>query len=173
MIELERTYLAKYLPADLSKCPKKEILDLYFPANVAHPVLRLRKKWNLYDFTKKFPVEDGDVSAQHEFTISLDESEYSLFAQMQWKRVHKMRYYYDYQGITAEFDVFLWGLAGLIVIDFEFGSEDVKNDFKMPDFCLIEITQEKFVAGWMICGKEYSDVEESLAQFSYQKLYLE
>ena len=43
----------------------------------------------------------------------------------------------------------------------------------MPDFCLKEVTQELFIAGGMICGKSYEDIEENLKRFNYLKLFME
>lgn len=43
-IELEKTYLAKFIPEGALECESREILDLYVPATAPHPVLRLRKK---------------------------------------------------------------------------------------------------------------------------------
>lgn len=40
----------------------------------------------------------------------------------------------------------------------------------MPDFCLAEVTEEDFVAGGVICGKSYADIESELARFGYEKL---
>ena len=53
MLELEKTYLAKYLPEDLMTCRKKEIVDIYLPKDSPHPKLRLRKSWSWYEITKK------------------------------------------------------------------------------------------------------------------------
>ncbi|MEK6905851.1 MAG: hypothetical protein AABX24_05615 [Nanoarchaeota archaeon] len=43
----------------------------------------------------------------------------------------------------------------------------------MPNFCLAEVTQEDFIAGGMICGKTYEDIEDDLRKFKYNKLFLE
>ena len=53
-IELERTFLLKYKPKDLEKFPSSEILDIYFPEEAVHPVLRLRRKdGKKFEMTKK------------------------------------------------------------------------------------------------------------------------
>ena len=173
MIELERTYLAKKLPENLEKCEFKEIIDVYIPKNSEHPRLRLRKNGDNFELTKKEPVEGRDSSRQKEQTIILTEIEFnSLNEQLDGKRVRKIRYYYNYNGRVAEFDIFEDGLKGLVVIDFEFEAIDKKDNFKMPDFCLADITQEAFVAGGMICDKNYEDIEIDLNRFGYKKLFL-
>lgn len=40
----------------------------------------------------------------------------------------------------------------------------------MPGFCLVEVTEADFIAGGVICGKTYADVESQLARFGYEKL---
>ena len=36
-------------------------------------------------------------------------------------------------------------------------SIEEKDAFVAPDFCLVEVTQELFIAGGMLCGKRYAD----------------
>src|SRR3989338_8977956 len=53
MIELEKTYLVKELPKNLLKSKSKEIIDIYVPATVAHPILRIREKGDKFEITKE------------------------------------------------------------------------------------------------------------------------
>ena len=172
MIELERTYLAKYLPQGLSNCKSKEIIDIYIPKSSVHPTLRIRKNGSKYEITKKEPVKGNDSSHQREQTIILTESEFIELTHLEGKKVHKVRYCYDYNGRTAEIDVFQGPLKGLVVVDFEFEKIGEKNSFEMPDFCLADVTQEKFIAGGMLCGKSYEDIEDDLKRFNYSELFL-
>jgi len=66
--------------------------------------------------------------------------------------------------------VFEDGLGGLVVVDFEFESENEKESFEMPDFCLAEVTQETFIAGGVLAGKDYSDIKGELDRFDYISL---
>jgi CYTH domain-containing protein len=169
-IELERTFLAKYLPEGLESCGKKEILDIYIPTEARHPTLRIRKNGNKYEITKKEPLEN-DPSEMSEETTTLTKEEFEeLNKTLIGKRVRKLRYYYSYNDRTAEVDVFQDLLKGLIVVDFEFPTIEEKNLFQMPEFCLIDITQEEFIAGGMVCGKKYEDVEENLRVLGYEKI---
>ena len=45
-----------------------------------------------------------------------------------------------------------------------------KEKFIMPDFCLAEITQEKFCAAGWLAGKKYSDIEQFLGTYGYKKI---
>jgi CYTH domain-containing protein len=172
MIELEKTYLAKNFPEGLAKCDSKKIVDVYLPANRTHPVLRLRQNGAKYELTKKTPVADNDASRQREQTIVLDAAEFRQLSQLAGKRVSKIRYFYEYEKRTAEIDVFQEDLKGLVLVDFEFSASAEKDVFVPPDFCLADVTAEKFVAGGMICGKKYSDLAVALNKFGYKKLFL-
>lgn len=169
MIELETTYLAKYLPERLESCKAREILDVYLPKTAAHPVLRLRKSGERYEMTKKAPVEAGDASRQEEQTIRLAREEFDELAKLEGKRLRKIRYYYPCRGKTAEIDVFQDALRGLVLVDFEFETQEEKEAFATPEFCLADVTQEEFVAGGMLCGKSYADIEGELRKFGYSK----
>ena len=57
-----------------------------------------------------------------------------------------------------------------MLIDFEFQNVEEQANFVMPDFCLVEITQEEFIAGGMLCGKKYEDIQAYLEKFAYQKI---
>lgn len=171
-LELEKTYIAKRLPTGLENFPHKEILDIYFPVSAVHPVLRLRKKGDSFEMTKKTPAKDGDASEWNEHTIKLSEEEFKAFSSIKGKRVRKVRYEYPYQGRIAEITVFKDELEGLVLVDVEFDDAKSKDAFVMPDFCLADVTQEDAFAGGMLCGKKYADVESKLNELGYRKLRL-
>ena len=122
--------------------------------------------------TKKMPVKGRDSSRQLEQTIVLDENEYNALMKLKGKRLHKTRYFYRYNRKTAEFGIFKERLEGLIIVDFEFKSLEKKDSFKIPDFCLADVTQEKFAAGGILCGKSYGQIKKNLKRYKYKKLFL-
>lgn len=146
-----------------------EVFDIYIPQAEEHPILRIRKKGDKFEITKKHPVEGMDSSRQSEETIPLTEEEFLEFTKLQGKRVRKIRHYYPLGADMAEIDVFQDDLKGLILVDFEFKTIEAKNDFIMPDFCLADVTQEKFTAGGILAGKKYSDIEGELGKYNYKK----
>ena len=79
-IELERTFLLKDIPAGLRKCKSIEIIDIYIPKSVRHPVLRIRKKGDVFEITKKYPLVGKDSSEQGEHSISLTKEEFEGLA---------------------------------------------------------------------------------------------
>lgn len=170
MIEIEKTYLAKYIPTDLNNYPSKTITDRYLPADSEHPVLRLRNNGGKFTLTKKYPIREGDASSQIEETIVLSKKEAQALEKIEAKVSSKTRFYYKYHDSRLEIDIFKEDLSGLILIDAEFDSEEEKNKFKMPEFCLADVTQETIVAGGMLCGKKYADIKEVLNKYGYKKL---
>ncbi len=169
-IELEKTFLLKNIPAGIKKCKSIEIADLYIPYSAEHPVLRIRKKEDRFEITKKYPLVGNDSSEQGEYSVILTKQEYESLSRIKGKKFRKRRYFYPFQGKTAEIDIYLDKLSGLGVVDFEFVSRKDKNKFKMPDFCLADVTQEKAFAGGMLAGKAYSKIEPVLRKYNYKKL---
>ncbi|MDD5626257.1 MAG: hypothetical protein PHG83_03765 [Patescibacteria group bacterium] len=169
-IELERTFLLKKIPEKLKDCKFIEILDIYIPQSAEHPVLRLRKKGNVFEMTKKFPKINNDASEQEEHTIVLSEEEFIALSKLDGKKFRKFRYYYPIGDMTAEIDIYLDDLEGLALADFEFKSIKERNIFAMPDFCLADVIQEKVLAGGMLAGKKYSDIESTLNKYNYRKI---
>lgn len=169
-IELEKTYLIKYLPDGFANSPFKEIRDIYIPKEIEHPILRIRKHGDKYEITKKQPIQGLDSSEQYEDTISLTEEEFLVLENLPSKKSSKIRYYCNYEGLKAEIDIFQDDLFGLVTVDFEFKEKKDKDSFKMPYFCLVDITQDKIFAGGMICGKKYADIENHLNKLNYKKI---
>ena len=171
-LELEKTYLLKYVPEGLKDCKQKEIYDVYIPQSHPHPVLRVRKKGDIFEITKKAPATSGDASEQIEHTIPLLEEEFLSLAKVEGKKLRKIRYFYPIDKYIAEIDVFLDDLEGLAMVDVEFKSVEEKESFVAPDFCSVDITQSKTFAGGLLAGKKYSDVQSDLDGYNYQKISL-
>ncbi len=168
MEELELTYLVQDLPDGVKASKSKEMLDIYLPASSHHPTLRIRRTGNKYEMTKKEPI-DGDATRQLENTIPLTEAEYKDLETLPGKRTYKTRYYYTENGIEYEVAVFTGDLAGLITADVEFKSVKEKDAFTPPAWCYADVSQETFLAGGMLCGKKYADLEKDLKKFNYKK----
>lgn len=172
-IEIEKTYLAKSLPENLAHCEGKELLDMYIPKGSAHAKLRIRKSGDSYTITKKRLVNEGDASTQMEQNIQITEDEFNAFSRMPANTVHKMRFLYPYKGKTAEIDVFLDRLEGLVLVDIEFNSKEELEKCAMPDFCLVDVTNEDCFAGGVLSNSDFSDIEDILSKFNYDKLFLD
>ncbi len=170
-IEHERTFLAKEFPPGLEDCEKKEIVDVMLPTKAHHPDLRIRKNGDRFEITRKYPVKEGDASVQHEHTVLITKEQYDeLMDSVEGKRSRKIRHYFEQNGIRFEVDVYQDKLKGLVVVDAEFEGGHGKDDLIMPLWCLADITNELWVAGGMLVGKSYEDIEKELERFKYKKL---
>lgn len=166
--EHELTYLAKNLPENIDQYPHKLIEDIYFPAEAVHPRLRIRRQDDSYAITRKTPLDASDAGAQQEENTIIDADEYSALAAGRGRSLSKIRYLMPYKGLTAEIDIFKGPLEGLVIIEFEFTTPEEKAAFATPDFCLADVTQEDFIAGGMLAGKSYTDIDVDLKRFDYE-----
>src|SRR3989344_6152804 len=145
-------------------------MDIYLPTNSDHPTLRIRKRGNQYEITKKEPLEN-DPSRQKEETTSLTPEEFNELNQsVRGKRLHKIRYYYPVGKNIAEIDVFQGDLRGLVLVDVEFEKREEKHAFIPPALCFLDVTDKEFVAGGKLCGKKYEEIEEELKKVGYSKI---
>lgn len=170
-VELEYTYLAAQLPAEIQNATPKRMIDVYIPELTGqHPHLRVRQKGAKYEITKKSPVVEGDSSVMHETTIPLDDVEFSYLSKASPLKVEKDRYEVTIDGFDAEVDVFRGNLQGLVLIDFEFTSMEERAQFVVPSVCLVDVTQEDFIAGGLLAGKSYQDIAAKLDAVGYQAI---
>lgn len=169
-VEIEKTYLVRELPSDIQSASFKDYHDLYIPASEPHPHLRLRKRGDILELTKKIAISEGDFSQFQEITIPLSTPEYDEIVTTHGKAVTKRRFFVPMGGKIAEIDLFLGPLKGLVLADFEFNDELEKDSFVMPSFCLAEVTQEEFIAGGYLAGKSYEDIKPYLEKYQYQPL---
>lgn len=169
-LELELTYLAKELPAEIGSAEPIRIVDIYVPETAQRAQLRLRQKGDKYEITKKTLLSQKDASRQIEQTIPLSKDEFLALSKASSRRVAKNRYAVNIAGYDAEVDVFVGELEGLVLIDFEFATETEKNSFAIPEVALADVTQESFIAGGSLAGKSYADIEPELARFGYEKI---
>lgn len=175
MVEFEKTYLLKFIPDDLKNCKSVEIFDYYIPKSEFHPVIRIRKRGDAYEITKKTPTPENNSAIQLEQTILLSKTEYDELIKLDGKVLRKYRYFYpceiDGREYTSEIDVYLDTLEGLVTADFEFKNEEQLIEFKMPDFCSDDVTDEEFIASGFLAGRTYGDIEKDLEKYNYKKLH--
>lgn len=169
MLELERTFLLKHLPPRLDEASSAVMVDIYFPPTADHPTLRLRKRGDTYEITKKKPQTDS-ASKQTEETVGLSREEYDALSEAPGKRVEKTRYKLLHDGQMAEIDLFGGALKGLGLADFEFEDEESMKRFQPPDYCLAEVSDLTAIAGGFLAGKSYDDIAPAVEPYGYAKL---
>jgi len=163
MDEIEKRYLVKDVPEDLDEYPSEILEDNYIPPTSRHPIIRIRRIGNKYFITKKKLLREDSKNFAKEETIILDKDEYNYLKDIPGKKLRKKRYQYKWNGRDCEVDVYEDDLKGLVIMDFEFDSEEEMIDFKKPDFC-IEIIDEECIAGGYLCGKSFEDVREIIEE---------
>lgn len=166
-LEIEVTYLAKYLPPGLEESPHSEIYDKLL-TNDPVSRIRLRQQDDTYNLTKKTKPDSEDASTHIEQTIELSQTEFELMKTLPGLELHKTRYFYDYNGLKMEVDVFQDNFEGLVTVECEFPTRREKDTFVMPDFCLVDVTQEKFIS--FAYGTTYEDFQDVLNKYSYVRL---
>jgi CYTH domain-containing protein len=170
-LELEVRFLAREIPKEIEDVAPVTIEDTYFPEDPSvHAQLRVRRKGDKCEITKKVPVVEGDRSAQNEFTIALDDLEYEALAKASTRKVAKDRYVVAIDGYQAEVGVFRDRLTGLVLIEFEFNSVEEKDAFQMPPCCLVDVTNEELFAGGILSSKTYVDIADKLQELGYTRL---
>ena len=135
-MEIERKFLITE-KIDVSSLEYDDIVQGYISLE---PEVRARKKGEKYYLTSK--SQGNLVRDEREKEISAEE--YNLLMQdRNGGIVEKRRYYMPYGKHTIEIDKYCSHLAGLIVAEVEFDSEDEASAFVPPRWFGPEVTCDK------------------------------
>ena len=122
MLEIEKTYLVKKIPINLSDYKSHQIKQGYISSTPSP--LRIRKNDNEFELTKKLPIKEGDFSMAEEINIPLTENEFNKLWPLVEKYLEKTRYYLPLENnLIAEINIYKGDLEGLIFVEVEFKSE--------------------------------------------------
>lgn len=161
MIEIEKTFLVKQIPNNLSQYKSQKIKQGYLSPSPSP--LRIRQKGEKFELTKKLPLKQGDFSSAEEINIPLTEYEFSKLWPLVEKSLEKIRYLIPLDsGLVAELDVFGKTLEGLSFVEVEFVSQEQMNSFTPPDWFGKDVTQEDFSANVFLAGKNFSEIKKYL-----------
>ena len=116
-MEIERKFLTKHIPFDITEYPCKQISQAYVSFS---PTIRIRQSDADYILT----VKGKGHLAREEFELPLSKEEYDkLFLKTEGTPVIKKRYLVSIEGgLTAEVDIYEGELEGLITTEVEFPS---------------------------------------------------
>ena len=172
MIEIERTFLVKFLPKSLEKCKSKEVFDIYIPKTAKRPSLRIRQNGKKFEITKKQQFAESDSTNHNEHSIPLTREEFKELSKLDGKKFRKKRYYYPYEGKTVEIDIYQDKLEGLVLAEFEFKTIAEKNSFKKPYFCIVDITAEKNRKNGILSAKNqtFKEISTKLKKHGYKRI---
>lgn len=137
-MEIERKYLIRRLPENLSQYQCKKIAQGYICTN---PVIRIRKSDDEYYLTYK----GKGLMAREEYNLPLTQEGYEhMLPKIDGRLIEKSRYLIPLDGkLTAELDIFEGDLAPLIIVEVEFDSLDAANSFIPPEWFGEDVTESR------------------------------
>lgn len=137
-MEIERKFLTKELPFDITVYPCKEITQAYLSFS---PTIRIRQSNADYILT----VKGKGHLARKEFELPLSKAEYDrLFLKTEGTPVRKKRYLVPLEdSLTAEVDIYEGELAGLMTTEVEFPSLEMAEGFAAPAWFGRDVSEEK------------------------------
>ena len=159
-IEIEKKFLTKEVPFDLSSFSCHEIEQGYLNVN---PAVRIRKEDESYYMTYKASKENYDGIGKTEYNMALDRESYEhLRTKVDGNIITKKRYilpinedgfdaeYLAQRGelrkalesgdIKIELDVFEGVFEGRILAEIEFPDEESAKNYHMADWFLEDVT---------------------------------
>ena len=136
IMEIERKYLVRRLPDDLSKYEAKKIAQGYLCTD---PVVRIRRSNDNYYMTYK---GDG-LMVREEYNLPLTREAYEhLLPKIDGLLIAKTRYLIPLTDrLTAELDVFEGVLSALTLVEVEFDSVEDANAFVPPEWYGEDVTE--------------------------------
>ncbi len=137
-MEIERKYLIRRLPENLSQYQCKKIAQGYICTS---PVVRIRKSDDEYYLTYK----GKGLMAREEYNLPLTQEGYEhMLPKIDGRLIEKSRYLIPLDGkLTAELDIFEGDLAPLIIVEVEFDSLDAANSFIPPEWFGEDVTESR------------------------------
>lgn len=137
-MEIERKFLTKHIPFDISIYPFKQISQAYISFS---PTIRIRQSDEDYILT----VKGKGHLAREEFELPLSREDYEkLFLKTEGTPVVKKRYLVPIEGgLTAEVDLYEGELKGLMTTEVEFPSLEMAESFAAPEWFGKDVSEEK------------------------------
>ncbi len=134
-MEIERKYLVKDIPSDLSSYESKIITQGYLNTS---PVIRIRRSNDKYYMTYK----GEGLMVREEYNLPLTKEAYEhLLPKIDGILISKTRYLIPlHQGLTAELDIFDGELSPLTLVEVEFSSVEEANSFSAPEWFGEDVT---------------------------------
>lgn len=146
-MEIERKYLVKDIPFDLTSCEHKIITQGYL--NTA-PVIRIRRSNDNYYMTYK----GEGLMVREEYNLPLTKEAYEhLLPKIDGILISKTRYLIPLENeLTAELDIFEGELAPLRLVEVEFDSIEAANAFTPPVWFGEDVTNSgKYHNSYLSC----------------------
>lgn len=139
-MEIERKFLVDGLDKigfDIEKYPKKHFVQAYISTN---PTIRLRDEDGSYILCLK----SGGGLARDESELEIGKALFDkLWGVTETEAVHKNRYFIPLAGsLTAELDIYLQKLEGLVTVEVEFDTVEDAEKFTPPEWFGKDVTSD-------------------------------
>ena len=135
--EIERKFLIRRLPENLSTYPSSEISQGYLVSTDDGLQVRLRKKNDQYSLTYKRGL--GNVREEREVALTAEQFA-TLWPATDGKRLSKTRYEIPSGDRIVEIDIYGGKHVGLVVAEVEFEDEASAINFVPPDWLGDDVT---------------------------------
>lgn len=133
-MEIERKFLIKELPNNLSEYPVHELEQGYLCTS---PVVRIRKDNDRYELTYK----SKGLMVREEYNLPLTAASYAhLKEKIDGRLITKKRFKIPYGSYTIELDIFEGDLAPLMLAEVEFPTEEEATSFVPPAWLGEDVT---------------------------------
>jgi CYTH domain-containing protein len=135
--EIERKFLIRTMPPDLTSYPSNDISQGYLVSLDDGTQVRLRKSGQQHSLTYKRGV--GNVREEREVELTAEQFD-ALWPATEGKRLVKTRYEIPLGDRVVEIDVYHGKHEGLVVAEVEFDDEVGARDFSRPDWLGADVT---------------------------------
>jgi adenylate cyclase len=135
--EIERKFLIRKLPDDLTSYPHEEISQGYLVSLDDGLQVRLRKSGEKFSLTYKRGT--GNVREEREVELTAEQFD-ALWPATEGKRLLKTRYNIPLGDRVVEIDVYHEKHEGLVVAEVEFDEEAAAKNFRAPDWLADDVT---------------------------------
>jgi CYTH domain-containing protein/8-oxo-dGTP pyrophosphatase MutT (NUDIX family) len=137
MIEIERKFLVKSLPAEMPGGTR--ILQGYL-AHDEHMEVRIRQFGNNHFLT----IKVGSGLTRQETEIDISPQQFlALWPSTEGRRLEKVRSLVNHGAFQVEVDRYVGDLEPLLVAEVEFSSIEESERFEKPDYLGQEVTEEE------------------------------
>ena len=139
-VEIEKKFIVENVPFALNRYKCYEIIQGYIAVEENYAEVRVRYIDNKYILTIK---SDRTNSRLEEECILNAQQGKRLLGFCKDRVIRKTRYYIPYNGATIELDIFKDALEGLMIAEVEFKNIDEMNNFIVPSWFGVDITEDK------------------------------
>ena len=138
-MEIERKFLVREPPLYLGGCASDRVEQGYVALDGNAVEVRVRRRGGRATLT----VKQGSGHARLEEEIALGRARFErLWELTDGRRLEKVRHLVPVGNATVELDVYGGGLAGLVVAEVEFDSEERAEAFAGPEWLGRDVTDD-------------------------------